>query len=293
MSAQQNLVPNGSFEDYTTCPNNAGQVNYANHWFDPTNSSSDYFNSCCSNGIAGIPSNLYGYKNAYDGNAMMGFGMYGGSAYPNDREYIAVKLTEKLDSNISYCFSCYLSLAGSWKFACNGFGICLLDDTVGIYNYYLNTINYSTSFIDNTIIKDTSIWEKIETRFINKKQNARYLIIGNFYNDANITTSIINNTAFDISYYYIDKVALTKCEDILLQIPNVITANKDGVNDIFIIKDLLKNSVLSVFNRWGNLIYNSTNYQNDWQPSDINAGTYYYILQTETETYKGFLEIFK
>ena len=293
MSAQQNLVPNGSFEDYTVCPDNAGQVNNAKHWFDPTYTSSDYYNACCSNNIAGVPNNFYGSKSAYDGNGMMGFAMFSGIFYPNSREYIAVKLLDKLDSNVNYCFSCYISPSGDWKYACNGFGIYLTDDTSGIYNYSFNTINYSPDFIDTTVFSNINEWKKIEMNFLNKKKNAIYLIIGNFYNDAEISNTILDSSALDISYYYVDKVRLTDCKEISLQIPNVLSANNDGINDVFIINGLSINSSLSIYNRWGNRIYMSENYNNDWKPTELIAGTYYYILKTETENYKGFLEIFK
>lgn len=291
MSAQQNLVPNGSFEDYTVCPNNVAQVDYANHWFDPTYTSSDYFNACCSNGIVGVPNNFYGNKSSYDGNGMMGFAMYSGITYPNSREYIGVKLLQNLDSNVNYCFSCYISLAKNWKYACNGFGFYLTTDTTNIYNFSYSTIGNTATFIENKIIYDSLGWTNINTSFVNNIKNAKYLILGNFFDDSIITKSIVNINALDISYYYIDNVELISCEKI--NIPNVFTPNNDGVNDTFIIKNLPFNSNLSIYNRWGNLIYRNNNYQNDWKPIDEVAGTYYYILQTETENYKGFLEIFK
>ena len=161
-------MPNGSFELFDTCPNNQGQVTgYVKNWFDPTYSSSDYFNSCCTNGIAGVPNNFYGSKNAYDGNGIMGFAMYSGISFPNSREYIAVKLSQKLDSNTNYCFNCYISLASSWKYACNGFGFYLTDDTTGIYTYSFSTISHVPTFTDNTIIYNVNDWKKIEVNFLN------------------------------------------------------------------------------------------------------------------------------
>src|SRR5688572_17362556 len=42
----QNLVPNGSFETYTQCPNNSSQIYFATPWKGPTTNSSDYQNAC-------------------------------------------------------------------------------------------------------------------------------------------------------------------------------------------------------------------------------------------------------
>jgi gliding motility-associated-like protein len=296
MSAQQNLVPNGSFEDTLSCPNNAGQVNYSTHWFDPTKTSSDYFNSCCTNNIAGVPNNVAGFKYCYNGNAMMGLATYFSSS-PNYREYIAVKLNEKLDSNVSYCISFYVSPSGSCKYSSNGLGIGLLSDTIGIYSYYFNTIILPETFVDTTNIIDTSKWSRIEIKFINKKYNSQYLIFGNFYNDSQVNTSVINNSGGELAYYYIDKVELVKCEETILQIPNVITPNNDGINDTWQF-DLQESANCIIYNRWGIKVFETHKQFIKWDGrttsgESCSAGTYYYIIQTETEIYKGFLEIFK
>ncbi|MCU0429341.1 MAG: gliding motility-associated C-terminal domain-containing protein [Cytophagaceae bacterium] len=62
-------------------------------------------------------------------------------------------------------------------------------------------------------------------------------------------------------------------------LPNLITNNKDGKNDGFIIPNLkLGRWTLQVFNQWGNLIYKDDAYQNNWQPQDLSAGVYYFFL---------------
>ena len=66
-----------------------------------------------------------------------------------------------------------------------------------------------------------------------------------------------------------------------LVVPNVITPNGDGKNDKFIITGLGRypNSEISIFNRWDNMVYHSSNYNNDWDGSGLNTGTYYYVLK--------------
>jgi len=63
-------------------------------------------------------------------------------------------------------------------------------------------------------------------------------------------------------------------------IPNIFTPNNDGKNDLFVIKDLSSypGSGLIVFNRWGNEVYHSDDYLNNWDGSGLAEGTYYYIL---------------
>lgn len=65
-------------------------------------------------------------------------------------------------------------------------------------------------------------------------------------------------------------------------VPNVITPNGDGKNDVFRINglELHPNNTLSIFNRWGNEVYRSNgSYKNDWNGNGLNEGTYYYVLR--------------
>lgn len=65
-------------------------------------------------------------------------------------------------------------------------------------------------------------------------------------------------------------------------VPNVITPNGDGKNDVFWIDglELSPEHHLSIFNRWGNEVYRSNGiYKNDWNGNGLNEGTYYYLLK--------------
>jgi len=79
-------------------------------------------------------------------------------------------------------------------------------------------------------------------------------------------------------------------------IPNVITPNGDGFNDVFHITNLYQypNSQLLIFNRWGKKIYESTNYKCDWGGGGHSDGVYYYILNVSNgKSYHGTLTVMK
>lgn len=65
--------------------------------------------------------------------------------------------------------------------------------------------------------------------------------------------------------------------------PNVFTPNDDGINDNFEIEGLeqFDRVELLIFNRWGNEVYRSTNYQNNWNGQNLLEGVYYYQMTTD------------
>jgi gliding motility-associated-like protein len=65
-----------------------------------------------------------------------------------------------------------------------------------------------------------------------------------------------------------------------LDIPNVITPNNDGANDRLVITNSNYWVIsLIIYNRWGNLIYQNANYQNDFDCNDCGESVYFYVLQ--------------
>jgi gliding motility-associated-like protein len=78
----------------------------------------------------------------------------------------------------------------------------------------------------------------------------------------------------------------------ILIIPDAFTPNQDGHNDKFTIIHSSQIIIsLEVFNRWGNKVYESTDYQNDWDGKgsghllgqNLPSGTYYYIIVIHKE----------
>jgi len=80
--------------------------------------------------------------------------------------------------------------------------------------------------------------------------------------------------------------------------PNVITPNGDGLNDVFEVRglDLFDQSSIEIFDRWGNVVYSSENYDNSWDGGEQSEGTYYYIIQVddpEQTIHKGVITILR
>jgi len=66
--------------------------------------------------------------------------------------------------------------------------------------------------------------------------------------------------------------------------PNVITPNGDNMNDalMFPCLDEFPDNHIMIFNRWGDKVYETRGYQNDWfgtyKGDELPAGTYFFIL---------------
>ncbi|MEN8138025.1 MAG: gliding motility-associated C-terminal domain-containing protein [Bacteroidota bacterium] len=76
-------------------------------------------------------------------------------------------------------------------------------------------------------------------------------------------------------------------------IPNVITPNGDGYNDVFEVPCLSKyeNNHMRIYDRWGQTVFETDNYQNNWngtnQNGDLLTGTYYYEFTSSNQPTKS------
>lgn len=68
-------------------------------------------------------------------------------------------------------------------------------------------------------------------------------------------------------------------KEILQPLPNTITPNNDGKNDTFITNRV--GHKFEIFDRWGQILYKSDNYKDDWG-KNVSTGTYMYVLTAPT-----------
>ncbi|MCH7411685.1 gliding motility-associated C-terminal domain-containing protein [Belliella sp. DSM 111904] len=83
-------------------------------------------------------------------------------------------------------------------------------------------------------------------------------------------------------------------------IPNVITPDGDNRNDSFEIKGLGKfaTNEIVIFNRYGDHVFERSDYQNDWRADGLPAGTYFYVLRGTDNAgrlheFKGWIQVIK
>jgi len=93
-----------------------------------------------------------------------------------------------------------------------------------------------------------------------------------------------------------------ECLEADIRIPQVLTPNGDFNMDEWNIENIHRypNNEVMVFNRWGDMVYQSSPYNNEWigqymtTGRDLPDGTYYYIVKLNDDTnrtFKGFVVI--
>jgi large repetitive protein len=82
----------------------------------------------------------------------------------------------------------------------------------------------------------------------------------------------------DTAQVFIDITANFEC-----YIPDAISPNGDGINDIWNIRCLHEypNREVVIFSRWGNMVYqgNGTDFNGQFNGQDLPDGTYFYIIK--------------
>jgi hypothetical protein len=99
----------------------------------------------------------------------------------------------------------------------------------------------------------------------------------------------------------LDSVKIASIDFQKLAVPNLITPNGDGLNDVLKIAEvgnwdkpmLAKGSILTIYNRWGTEIFRANNYNNDWKAANTSDGMYYYYLKAGCggEEHKSWIQI--
>lgn len=143
---------------------------------------------------------------------------------------------------------------------------------------------------------------------------------GGFYSESQIAL-ISNDADFSHSgWYYLTVLDSNGCPGYdstlvvvenngdCLFIPNLMTPNADGNNDLWEINglDKFESATVEIYNRWGNLIYSVSPYSEPWngKPNKgamldngddrVPSGTYFYIIDLQDDEhapFKGYLEV--
>jgi len=281
-------MPNHSFEIYDTCPENGSQIKYAIPWLDPSNTSSDYFNSCSQFNIVHVPNNNFGVQNAKDGNAYAGFVAYSNSI-SNYREYIQVRLTDTLKASSCYRLIFYVSIADWEMYGVNTLSAYFSDTAISGPVYTFFPFNPQFIYTDTLLIGDDTTWYKVEGTFT-ASGGEQYMTIGNFKHDANTLITLVNPLGGQgIAYYYIDDISLTKCSGIRIdEMENEehLRLYPNPASDKLTIESKMQNAKIEIRDVLGQMVYRTKAIaaSSTIDVSMLSKGVYFISLQNGKQT---------
>lgn len=201
----QNLVYNGSFEEFTQCNTTNYLYNdYVVGWVNPcqiNGHSSDYYNISC----PPLP-NLS--KMPYHGNALFGLATYSSTqTYPsgitNFHEFVRGTLVTPLNQGSTYCVSFKVSPLNA-SFVSDKIGALFTNVEYNSSHPFEALTNYAHVFSD-TVITDTS-WTTVSGSFV-ADSAYRYIMLGNFFAD-NLTNHVAGG-----AYYWVDDVRVVLAQN--------------------------------------------------------------------------------
>ena len=106
--------------------------------------------------------------------------------------------------------------------------------------------------------------------------------------NATVSVAALDPNGCDASGTY--TLELPECANLL--VPNIFSPTNDGVNEVFQLvfagdgsTTAVANYAIQIFNRWGTLVFESTDPDNNWNGTingnDASSGVYYYVVNAE------------
>lgn len=211
----QNLVDDGSFEDYKRCPQSVTHQKsefMLKEWYPPTGGTTDYLNECAKridgfviDGV-NVPQNQAGYQYARTGRGYVGFlsGKLG-----REREYVSSKLNESLISGEKYYVEFWVSLADRQAYAVGQLGTYFSADV--IKEDFIKPIKVTPQVVKNEPVLDTTNWVKISGTFT-AQGGEKYITIGSFDidNKSFVKSGRKQKPNYKYAYYYLDDVLVER-----------------------------------------------------------------------------------
>ncbi|MDX2361232.1 MAG: hypothetical protein QNK23_10525 [Crocinitomicaceae bacterium] len=230
----QNLVPNGSFEDYTSLPISSGDWPLCVGWNNVNMNlgnwpyaTPDYLHTS-GIGDAKLPNCKWADVNAQDGDAIMG--LYSKhSSQLNSRDYIATQLTSPLVVGTTYTISFWLT-SGSGNYY---YGSSSENFGVQLTSAPLTQVQHENAGGTPQAIVPGSPWHTgwVFYSFSYVATSAyQYVTVGNFYTDA-VTSTTVHYSGANYSggsYYFVDDLIVESANSLPVELIRFDVINQEN-----------------------------------------------------------------
>ena len=159
---------------------------------------------------------------------------------------------------------------------------CNLGNSKGKFNFS----DYGT-LVKTNLNDNVNFFESIE----NAQNNVNPILNSSNYNLLNSPKTIYIRLDNGLGCYSITSFVLTT-KNCLPTVNSFVSADNDGFNDTFHVdglKNIFLNHKISIYNRWGKLVWTGNNNSNEWDgianngllldDNQIPSGTYYYVIE--------------
>ncbi|MBK9149067.1 MAG: hypothetical protein IPM12_14775 [Flavobacteriales bacterium] len=216
----QNLVPNWSFEEISSCPQNLGEIEKAIGWRTFRGDySCDLYHVCGHPDSCGVPLNMTGEQLPSYGQAYAGIITFSeDDGWPwYLREWIGAQLTTPLEVGTTYYASLKVNLTLGW-----GTGFPALDRVLFASDHHGLLFTMSQWLQDDfdpvpgyahvfgtEVVEDTVGWTVISGSFV-ADSAYQYVVVGNFFSDEETNWTLMDpNGTNNLTYSYIDDVCVS------------------------------------------------------------------------------------
>jgi gliding motility-associated-like protein len=120
-----------------------------------------------------------------------------------------------------------------------------------------------------------------------------------FYEGISLDTTLKESTTFYLAPVFLgceseERIPLNITISCEIEIPNVFTPNGDGINDLFVYRNVDESIALQtkIFNRWGDLV-SQWNGNKSWNGDGESEGLYYYEIYYGKEKITGVVSLIR
>ncbi|MNU85632.1 hypothetical protein D3C71_753780 [compost metagenome] len=305
--AQQNLVPNGNFEEYNNCPSVAdGYFLYTagKDWTTPTSASPDYCNACSNDYDSlfqrfkySVPQNYYGYQEAHSGDGYAAIACQQNADGTHQYiEYIQVELSEPLQEGKLYEVRFFVHNP-KYLFCINSVSALFTSSELNLNTTEMITLSPQITSNPNVFFRDTTAWYEVK-EYIRATGDEKFLTIGLFKKFPELKVIHFEGwvPVFETMWgiLYIDDVSIIEKGP---ELANIFTPNGDGLNDSYKLDlKLIGASNAVILNRWGNVIAEGDtllNWDGTFEGSNCPDGVYFIKIEFENRTENQTIELIR
>ncbi len=175
--------------------------------------------------------------------------------------------------------------------------VCEYVPPLAIFTFSLDSICPATCFsFHDSSMNPVDTWEWTFSGGIPPSYSGQYPPVVCYQEPGTYEVSLTVGNA-DGNSIFSRMISVNKVSCDTLFIPNVITPNGDGKNDLFSIEGLPERFQLQVYNRWGKLLFETKDAGRLWKPEQVSQGVYYYLLEIFSaegnESHRGTVMVLK